>query len=357
MQMIIGINVQRSGFSRHILINNLRLFWQQSPASIAYSMLKESIAPFLLFCALSLLQLQSGNPLWVSTLQISMRGGTVVILAFYIALYSRAFVVVNTENVGCAAHDACNMSAPSLPPLSPGDLVVAVGSETVSRMSASSLRAKLDSGVSGEMLQLKVVRMNLPQQVKKMFAGDETVNIRKGVIAERSVEFRTNNNNIAILKISSFRESTYQEVKEALFSMPRSRACWRPPLPALPTKLVIDLRGNAGGDVWAALQVASLFIPWGRILGRIFDRPTEGLIHRASYNIFHIIKQLFRSTSVRNTYIWADTITPLLVLVDEKTASAAELLAWSLKDHRRATFWGKVTYGKSIAQVNFSWDI
>ncbi len=95
--------------------------------------------------------------------------------------------------------------------------------------------------------------------------------------------------------------------------------------------LVLDLRGNPGGMLNAAVQIASRFVPEGEIVRTLGRR--ERVIHTAS------------PASAR----WSSVA--LVCLVDEGSASAAEVLAGALQDHRAAVLVGRPTYGKGVVQT------
>jgi carboxyl-terminal processing protease len=97
------------------------------------------------------------------------------------------------------------------------------------------------------------------------------------------------------------------------------------------TALVLDLRGNPGGDLDACLRLLGGFLPSGTILGRTVDADGDETIHRGRCDDPYAM--------------------PLGVLVDRGTASAAELFAGSLKAHGRALVAGERTYGKGSAQA------
>lgn len=90
--------------------------------------------------------------------------------------------------------------------------------------------------------------------------------------------------------------------------------------------LILDLRGNSGGNVGAAIQLAERFLSEGVIV------TTEG----------PALSKTFSSTSGTSAYSF-----PVVLLVDQQTASAAELFAGALRDHHRATLIGQTTFGKT----------
>ena len=95
--------------------------------------------------------------------------------------------------------------------------------------------------------------------------------------------------------------------------------------------LVLDLRGNLGGVLDAATAIANRFIPEGTLLiteTRSGPRVTSALADEATY-----------------------AATPVVVLVDEDSASASEVLAGALQDHRIAVLVGTSTYGKGTVQT------
>lgn len=94
--------------------------------------------------------------------------------------------------------------------------------------------------------------------------------------------------------------------------------------------LILDLRGNPGGDLAAAADLASDFLPAGAELYRSIDADGDELCVRARRGLLHKM--------------------PLVLLIDGATASAAEIFAGALRHHGRATLIGQRTFGKSSAQ-------
>lgn len=94
--------------------------------------------------------------------------------------------------------------------------------------------------------------------------------------------------------------------------------------------LVLDLRGNPGGDLAACLRLAADFLPEGAPIARVVDADGDEQLHRSRRDGPHRM--------------------PLALLVDGRTASAAELFAGCLQTHGRALLVGAGTFGKGSAQ-------
>jgi carboxyl-terminal processing protease len=95
--------------------------------------------------------------------------------------------------------------------------------------------------------------------------------------------------------------------------------------------LVIDLRGNRGGELRAFLALAADFLPRGSELCTVVDGDGDAEVHRARHEPLYTM--------------------PVAVLVDHETASAAELFAGCLQAHGRAVIVGEPTHGKATAHV------
>lgn len=94
--------------------------------------------------------------------------------------------------------------------------------------------------------------------------------------------------------------------------------------------LILDLRGNPGGEMDAFLRLADDFLPSGSALGEMVDGDGDTTVFEARQD---------------DPYPY-----PLVVLVDRETASAAELFAGCMQAHGRAVIVGERTYGKGVAQ-------
>jgi carboxyl-terminal processing protease len=99
------------------------------------------------------------------------------------------------------------------------------------------------------------------------------------------------------------------------------------------TRVVLDLRGCSGGDLYEALEIAGMFVPAGLPLAKTYDRNGFAKIYKSP------IGQKLKS--------------PNWVLIDNKTASAAEILAGILQYHHLSIVAGEQSYGKCLSQTIF----
>ena len=123
------------------------------------------------------------------------------------------------------------------------------------------------------------------------------------------------------IKIKNFGENTYPELLIALAKLAQKGF----------SNLVIDLRGNTGGYLESAVQIANEFLSRGQLIvyteGRRYPRQEYRADGRGSYQRM-----------------------PLVVLVDEGSASASEILAGSIQDNDRGTIIGRRSFGKGLVQ-------
>ncbi len=129
---------------------------------------------------------------------------------------------------------------------------------------------------------------------------------------------------LGYLKITSFQKTTPRELDGALWRLHRLGM----------RSLVIDLRGNPGGLLTTSVEVADRFLAEGKIVstrGRSADQNWTYSAHQSG--------------------TWR---TPLFVLIDHDSASAAEIFAGAIRDHGRGTLIGETSYGKGSVQSIFS---
>ena len=128
---------------------------------------------------------------------------------------------------------------------------------------------------------------------------------------------------VGFIKLTGFQDNTIKEVDNAIGRLTETGM----------KALVLDLRGNSGGLFESAVEVAKRFLPSGIIA-------TKQHLDEKS----NIITTLCEAKNPGALTI------PLVVLIDDQTASSAEVLAGALKENNRATLVGQRTYGKGCTQ-------
>ena len=198
----------------------------------------------------------------------------------------------------------------------PGDIIKSVDGVqyTGEQMTEASNNIK---GEEGTKVKLEILR------------GEETLNFEierkkintNPVVAEKIEDTSEQlESNIGYLEISSFDEGTAEDFKTK-FEQLKSEGI---------TSLIIDLRNNGGGIVDEALAIADYIVPKGKDLLITVDKDGNEEIEKSEND--PIIDM------------------PIVVLVNENTASASEILAGALKDLDEATIVGTKTYGKGVIQ-------
>lgn len=126
---------------------------------------------------------------------------------------------------------------------------------------------------------------------------------------------------IGYIRLNNFAATTHEEVHKALENLQEKGM----------KKLILDLRGNGGGYLKAAIEVADEFLGRGELI--VY---TEGMNHK---------REVSQATS-DGLFEKGD----LIVLVDEGTASAAEIVSGAIQDHDRGTIVGRRSFGKGLVQ-------
>jgi carboxyl-terminal processing protease len=127
---------------------------------------------------------------------------------------------------------------------------------------------------------------------------------------------------LGYLHVSRFEPGTPEEIRKALVDWQAAGQL---------SGLILDLRDNPGGAVSAAVEIAGLFLPQGKTVVSLQGRSVPE-----------------RKYSVEGSPPFPDL--PLVVLLNGRSASASEMLAAALQDHRRAWLVGEQTFGKGVAE-------
>jgi carboxyl-terminal processing protease len=198
--------------------------------------------------------------------------------------------------------------------IEPGDLIVAIDGEPIE---ADSVEAAVEQlrGEPGTQIERTVLREGESSPLV-VAVTRETINIT-------SVRGRLLEPGYGYVRISTFQADTGPELRRRLVALGEGSAL---------RGLVLDLRSNPGGLLNAAVEAADAFLDAGLIVS------TKGRLAFANAEYSATPGDLLAGA-------------PIVVLVDSGTASASEVLAGALRDHRRALVMGSRTFGKGSVQT------
>ncbi len=198
----------------------------------------------------------------------------------------------------------------------PGDLVIRLDDTPVKGLSLNEAIDKM-RGEPGTDITLTISR----EGTEKPF----TVNITRDTITRKSAWTRTLEPGIGYLRISNFQTSTAVEVQRVMESLKEENN-------GNLQGLILDLRNNPGGILSGAVAISDLFLNQGLIVY------TEGRVNDAR------LRFTAKPVDILND-------APMIVLVNQGSASASEIVAGALQDHRRAIVMGQKTFGKGSVQT------
>jgi len=192
--------------------------------------------------------------------------------------------------------------------LKAGDIITKVNNKPIEGLDISKV-ADLVRGKAGTTVTLHILR-------------DKTTivkTVKREKIDLKSVESKMLDSNIAYIKISNFlSQETAFEAAEALEKTKNAKG------------IILDLRGNHGGLLPNAVLIANMFVDKGIIVSIVDRDGYKETIDASKFDIF--------------------TDKPVVVLINETSASASEILSGALKDHHRAKLVGEKTFGKGLVQ-------
>jgi len=191
----------------------------------------------------------------------------------------------------------------------PGDFIIKVNDVEYTGDDLTTAANQI-KGQEGTEVNLEILR------------GEETLKfeINRESIKINPVEIEKLENNIGYIEVTSFDEGTAKEFKSKYEELAKQNI----------NSLIIDLRNNGGGIVDEALEIAEYIVDKDETLLITVDKNNNEEVKKSSKNpIINI---------------------PIVVLVNENTASASEILSGALKDLKRATLVGTKTYGKGVIQ-------
>ncbi|WP_284123845.1 S41 family peptidase [Parerythrobacter aestuarii] len=174
-------------------------------------------------------------------------------------------------------------------------------------------------GVAGTSIRLTIFRPGRDEPFD--------VSVTRGVIELEPVTFEVQTGNIGVITVNEFSRDVGSDVYNAWQSIKREAA-------GRVNGLVLDLRSNPGGSLDEAVALSDLFLDKGRIVSQRGRARGETLLYDA--------ETVYRGDMASDI--------PLIVLIDAGSASASEIVAGALQDHRRALIMGERSFGKGSVQ-------
>ena len=197
----------------------------------------------------------------------------------------------------------------------PGDQIFKIEDEFTKDMTLVDAVKKM-RGPKGSKITISVKREGVPELINFTLMRD--------TIRVQSVRSRNLEEGYGYIRLAQFQERSDRDLQKALEKMAAEKAGLK--------GLVLDLRNNPGGLLTQAVRIADLFLDSGMIVY------TEGRIESQKQKYF-----------AQKDGSWMDF--PIVVLVNGGSASASEIVAGALQDHKRAVVLGTKTFGKGSVQT------
>ena len=282
----------------HTLVKNLRILYVDETSSAdliktAMDKMLENLDPYTVYYPESL----------VEDVRF-MNSGEYAGVGAQIEIISNAYTVAQIEQGSPADRNGLLI----------GDVIKSIdGRETAGKTDEEiNMMVK---GEPGTNIKFTILRNGQPQ----------TIEIRREIIKPKSIPYYgVIQNEIGYINLSSFTENCSAEFKDALLRLKEDKKI---------KKLVIDLRYNPGGLLTEAVNIVNLFVNKGENIVAMKGR----------------VEQWNKTFRAENNPI--DTEIPIVVLVNGKSASAAEIVSGALQDLDRAVIIGEKTYGKGLVQT------
>ncbi len=200
------------------------------------------------------------------------------------------------------------------------DHIIAVDGQSV-KDTGSEKAADMLRGIEGSFVSITVKREGMKTQSVRLQRR------RVDIPSVEDVKIIDQEQHIGYIRLTNFQKKTTRDFDAALWQLHGQGM----------QSLIVDVRGNPGGLLSASVDVANRFVSSGVIVSTRGRNPIEDYTHRAEMN---------------NT--WR---VPLVVLIDENSASASEIFAAAVRDHRRGTIVGTQSFGKGSVQGIFPLNV
>ena len=199
--------------------------------------------------------------------------------------------------------------------LKAGDLVIEVQDISLKDKSINDA-VKLMRGEPGTKVRVKVLR-----EKEESPLDFELV---RQIIVSKGIKTEIFNGEVGYLRLSSFQSNSTANVRKAIYDLRKKSG-------NMMVALILDLRNNPGGVLGSAVGISDLFLKSGKIVY------TKGRTNNSDLEYFANSEDILEGL-------------PLYVLINGGSASASEIVAGALQDHKRAIIYGEKSFGKASVQ-------
>jgi carboxyl-terminal processing protease len=199
--------------------------------------------------------------------------------------------------------------------LKAGDLVIEVQDVSLKDKSLNDA-VKLMRGDPGTKVKIKVLREKAKQPLD--------FELTRQIIVSKGIKTKVFHGDIGYLRLSSFQSNSTTNVRNAIYELRKETG-------KTMAALILDLRNNPGGVLGAAVGISDLFLESGKIVY------TKGRTNNSDLEYFANSEDVLEGL-------------PLYVLINGGSASASEIVAGALQDHKRAYIYGEKSFGKASVQ-------
>lgn len=194
-----------------------------------------------------------------------------------------------------------------------GDVIALINGEPTANMTLDEAVKKM-RGKSGSKIKLTITRKGENKPID--------LTLTRAIIKIKSVKYEMIDKTLGYIRLTQFQENSYREMTEAVKALTNSGA----------KGLVLDLRNNGGGLLNEAISIASIFLPVNQTVVFTKERDKQ--------------EKHYKTESVN----FSNRTIPMVIIVNEWSASASEIIAGCMQDYKRAVIVGKSTFGKGSVQ-------
>lgn len=214
-----------------------------------------------------------------------------------------------------------------------GDLIIKLDDTPVKGMTLNDAVKRM-RGKPGTRITLTILRKGEPKPI--------VVTLTRAIIQIKSVKWKLMEPGYGYVRITQFQDHTGEDLVKAIDGLAKQNN--KEPLKGL----VLDLRNDPGGLLNGAVAVSAAFLPKDALVVYTDGRTEDAKMRLTASKEFYLRPN--QDDYLKNLPAWTKTV-PMVVLVNGGSASASEIVAGALQDHKRAIVLGTQTFGKGSVQT------